>query len=193
MFDKTATEVEKIEIVASTKINSTYFGKLSNKINQSNIKLFTNTSENITIAIFRFLDDPNKLFGVKGYFLNGKFNFMKEILVGKKLQSVSNGEAVILNGHEGLIIKSVNGIDEISPINEEQGRLKIIQVDDCLGNHGGTGFCQREAGESFSSCYKAEKDEFCDGFFSCIAVDTQVPVMLLIAGACSCSASECKK
>ena len=62
---------------------------------------------------------------------------------------------------------------------------------DCMGNHGGTGFCQRQPGERFSSCYKAEKDEFCDSFVSCLAVDLLPPVMLLIAAACSCNATPC--
>ena len=57
--------------------------------------------------------------------------------------------------------------------------------------HGGTGFCQRETGEAFSTYFKAETDEFCHSFISCVALATQPTVSIVIALACSCSCN-CK-
>ncbi len=44
------------------------------------------------------------------------------------------------------------------------------------------------SGESFGTCYRAESDEFCDSFVSCVALATQPSVAILIAIACSCNA-----
>lgn len=63
-------------------------------------------------------------------------------------------------------------------------------VDDCYGNHGGTGFCQREPGESTSVCYKAEVDEFCDDLLGCEGL-LYWQVHALILASCSCSATLC--
>jgi hypothetical protein len=38
--------------------------------------------------------------------------------------------------------------------------LIFLPVFDCSGDHGGNGFCQREANESFSTCYIKEIEEF---------------------------------
>lgn len=78
---------------------------------------------------------------------------------------------------------------EVATINIRDGQ-KCISGRTVLLNHGGNGFCQREAGESFSTCFKAEADEFCDSFISCIALATQPAVSIVIAIACSCNASK---
>lgn len=38
--------------------------------------------------------------------------------------------------------------------------------------------------ETFKECYEREKDEFCDGFWSCLALDTNPAVVILIALHC---------
>ena len=65
---------------------------------------------------------------------------------------------------------------------------KRISSREAVASHGGKGFCQRETGESFAACFKAETDEFCDSFISCIALATQPSVSIVIAIACSCHA-----
>jgi hypothetical protein len=114
-----------------------------------------------------------------------------DFLYGRKLKDKENGQIIITNNNDATLINIVNGVQTYSPIESQSIEFKALQMKDCEGNHGGTGFCQRQAGERFSDCYKSEKDEFCDGFWSCIAVDTQPQVMLLIAAACSCGASPC--
>jgi|GEM_PF-7113224 len=38
--------------------------------------------------------------------------------------------------------------------------------------------------ETFKECYEREKDEFCDGFWSCLAIDTNPAILVLIAIHC---------
>jgi hypothetical protein len=80
--------------------------------------------------------------------------------------------------------------NDIATIHIKNGKKKMGSRTAEL-DHGGTGFCQRETGEAFSTCFKAEADEFCDSFISCIALATQPSVSIVIALACSCSCN-CK-
>jgi hypothetical protein len=182
------------EMIFSALTNSTgVYQKVSSKILKNSIRLFENKNEGITIAMMRFEDSPEKYYSVKGTFVKGTFQIASEFLFGRKVVDKNNGQIIITNNNEATMINIENGVQTYSQLGYNEAEYRIIQVTDCHGNHGGTGFCQREAGESFSTCYKAEKDEFCDGFWSCIAVDTQPQVMLLIAAACGCSATQCPR
>jgi hypothetical protein len=75
-------------------------------------------------------------------------------------------------------------------VNDAPSKTNEVLVKDCEGRHGGEGFCQREGGESFSTCYKAESDEFCDGFVGCISMISPL-VQLVIASSCSCASQGC--
>lgn len=191
-FNIEATNEQSKKIVESAEANSKLFKVFKNNLNTTNIKLFTNNKDNITIAVFEFQDSKNKLFAVKGRLIKNSFLFDKEVLVGKGQNKNKEPISVISNGFDYFTITTKNKIDYYESNNQTPEDFKLIRtLNDCEGNHGGTGFCQLEKGEKFSTCYKAEKDEFCDGFFSCLAVDTNVSVMLVIAAACSCNATEC--
>lgn len=141
--------------------------------------------------MFSFENNEDKYFSIKGYFTKKSFVVTNEFFFGRKIKDKNNGQILITNNGDATIINVVNGVQTYSAIESDSQHFQNLQMNDCAGNHGGTGFCQRQAGERFADCYKAEKDEFCDGFWSCIAVDTQPQVMLLIAAACGCSATPC--
>jgi hypothetical protein len=189
-FNQEASPEQTKLITASLESNDKYNNILS-KIDMPSLKIFSNKQENIIVAMFNFENTSEKLFSVKGYFSNNKFVITNDFLYGRKLKDKENGQIIITNNNDATLINIVNGVQTYSPIESQSIEFKALQMNDCEGNHGGTGFCQRQAGERFSDCYKSEKDEFCDGFWSCIAVDTQPQVMLLIAAACSCGASPC--
>ncbi|MBX9783111.1 MAG: hypothetical protein K2X48_07445 [Chitinophagaceae bacterium] len=185
---------EQRDMIFSALTKSTgVYQKVSSKILENSIRIFENKNEGITIAMMRFEESPEKYYSVKGSFIKGVFQINSEFLFGRKVFDKNNGQIIVTNNNEAALINIENGIQSYSQLGYNEAEYRIIQVTDCHGNHGGTGFCQREPGESFSACYKAEKDEFCDGFWSCIAVDTQPQVMLLIAAACGCNATQCRR
>jgi hypothetical protein len=131
--------------------------------------------QNVKIYMANFKNNPNKMYAVssKG----------DEMFYVGKMKDQANGEIAVLKGNEAVIISVVSGKTTITGLDKEQWANHFA-----LARHGGGPgeFCQREPGESFSACYKAEADEFCDSFISCIAVNTQPQVVLLIAASCSC-------
>ena len=189
-FNQPATAEQK-NIITNTLEASDKYKTILSKLDPNSLKIYANKDENIIVAMFNFENTSEKLFSIKGYFLNNKFIVTNDFLYGRKLTDKDNGQIIITNNNDATLINIVNGVQSYAPIESGSVQFKALQMNDCAGNHGGTGFCQRQAGERFSDCYKSEKDEFCDGFWSCIAVDTQPQVMLLIAAACGCSASPC--
>lgn len=189
-FNIKATE-EQENIIKEALIADPKYKNIFPKLNVSSLRLFENKDEGIIIAIFNFENTSEKLFSIKGYVLQNKFIITNDFLFGRKLENKNNGQIIITNNNDAMLINVENGVQSFRPIQKQAAVFKAFQMNDCAGNHGGTGFCQRQAGERFSDCYKSEKDEFCDGFWSCLAVDTQPQVMLLIAAACSCGATPC--
>lgn len=192
-FNVTPSQSQRELIFSSLSTSTGVYSKVASKIKKNSIKLFENKNEGITIAMMCFEETPEKYYSVKGYFSEGAFHITNEFLFGRKLTDKNNGQIIITNNNDATLINIENGIQSFTQLGYNDAEYKILQVKDCHGNHGGTGFCQREPGEKFSDCYKAEKDEFCDGFWSCLAVDTQPQVMLLIAAACGCDATQCPK
>jgi hypothetical protein len=191
VFDIEATTEQKSIIIGSLQDSKYLYGKLKKRIDESSIRLFINSSENNVISVFRFLNDNNRYYAVKGSFSKNEFYPANEYLYGRTIEDSNNGQIVLINNQEALEINFVNGKHSINNLGKENAEFKIIQANDCQGNHGGTGFCQREPGESFGSCYNAESDEFCDSFISCIALNTNPTVPILLATACSCTATLC--
>lgn len=189
-FDVDPTPQQKA-VITTSLISSIKYKNILSKLDINSLRIYENKEENITIAIFNFENTNDRFFSVKGYFLKNKFIVTNDFLYGRKLEDKENGQIIITNNNDAVLINVVNGVQSYSTINSHSLEFKALQINDCLGNHGGTGFCQRQAGERFSTCYKAEKDEFCDSWISCLAVDTLPPVMLLIAAACSCNATPC--
>lgn len=190
-FNINPTPFQLEVIIKSLERSSSIYKKAAQSININSLRLFENKKERIVIAIFEFNKNPDKYFSIKGYMQNGLFIITNEFLFARKIENSTNGKVIITNNNEATIITFENGLQTYSEIGHTAVEFKILQIKDCEGNHGGTGFCQRQSGERFSDCYNAEKDEFCDGFWSCLAVDTQPQVMILIAAACGCSATIC--
>ncbi|HEY9704188.1 MAG TPA: hypothetical protein V6C58_17185 [Allocoleopsis sp.] len=192
-FDVSSTNEEQTNILNSLNVSSRLFNKIENNLELTNARLFVNQDENIVLAIFRFKNDINKFYAVKGTFSKSSFTINNEYLYGREMVNSNNGRIILTNNDEALEISYSNGLRTIKNMNFTEATFNVIQVTDCQGNHGGTGFCQREPGESFSACYNAETAEFCDSFISCIALNTNPTVPILIASACSCSATQCPR
>jgi hypothetical protein len=192
-FNVEPSQSQSDQIFTALSSSTGVFQKISSKIQKNSIRLFENNNEGISIAMMRFEESPEKYYSVKGYFAKGAFHITNEFLFGRKAIDKNNGQIILTNNDDALVLNVKQGVQSYTQLGYKEAEYSIIQVTDCQGHHGGTGFCQREPGESFSNCYKAEKDEFCDGFWSCIAVDTQPQVMLLIAAACGCSATQCPR
>ncbi len=190
-FNSIPTKEESNKISISINENGKTFNRLKHQIDISTMKLFVNKNEGITIATMRFHSTPEKVYSVKGQFVKGRFILNTELLFGRQLVDKNNAQIRIIKDNEAILVSVKNGIETITSTSGEEAEYNFLQVKDCNGNHGGTGTCQREPGESFATCYKAEKDEMCDGFFSCLAVDLYPPVMILIALACECQATQC--
>lgn len=150
------------------------FKTLSDQLDITKVERVTGV-ENVVIYMARFKADPNKIYAV-----SSKHD---EMLYTSKMRDPANGEIAVLKGNEAILISVVSGKTTITGLGKEQWTSRFAMAD----HGGGVGdFCQREPGEGFSTCFKAEVDEFCDSFISCVAVNTQPHVVLLIAASCSC-------
>ncbi len=132
-------------------------------------------AENVRIYMARFKDNPNKIYAVS--------SLGNEILYSGNMRDEKNGSIGLMKDGEAIAIEFDDGNKVIKDITNGQFQNKYATE-----FHGGNGFCQREAGESFGTCYRAESDEFCDSFISCVALATQASVAILLAIACSCNA-----
>jgi hypothetical protein len=132
-------------------------------------------AENVRIYMARFKDNPNKIYAVS--------SLGNDILYSGNMRDEKNGSIGLMKDGEAIVIEFDDGNKVIKDITNDQFQNKYATE-----FHGGDGFCQREAGESFGTCYRAESDEFCDSFISCVALATQASVAILLAIACSCNA-----
>lgn len=132
-------------------------------------------SQNVKIYMARFKSNPNRTYAVS--------SLGDEVLYAGMMQDGRNGRMAVLKEGEAVLITVKDRITEINDLDRKQWNYYFTTK-----YHGGPGFCQRMKGESFSACYKAEAEEFCDLFISCIAVNTQPIVAIVIALACSCKA-----
>ncbi|WP_192822200.1 hypothetical protein [Rufibacter sp. LB8] len=186
-FNIEATPNQLKSILESAKEQSKYFQQFKEKLDYSNVRLFTNDKDNITIAMINFKGTDKKILVLKGAFSNSGFQVVENFLIGYLLHDGKNGKIMLLNGKEGLTIDIENGVNKIRPILEEDGKLSIIKVDDSEGRHGGDGFCQRESGETYAKCFEEESKEFCDSFVSCVYFLNPI-VVTVVAASCNCSA-----
>lgn len=134
-------------------------------------------AENVIIYMAKFKDDPNKIYAVN--------TIGSELLYAGKMQDEKNGTIGVAKNGEAIAIEIKNGVQSIKDINSNEFTSRFAKA-----YHGGIGFCQREAGETFSECFAAESNEFCDSFVSCVALATQPSVAIIIGLACSCNASK---
>lgn len=143
------------------------YASVKDSLDLSHIETTTG-KEGVLIYMAKFKGNPDRIYATseKG-----------DVLFTRHITDEKNATVEIQKGNEIAVINIKDGEKRIS------SRTADLY-------HGGSGFCQREAGESFSTCFKAETDEFCDSFISCIALATQPTVSIVIAIACSCNASK---
>ncbi|WP_018612095.1 hypothetical protein [Segetibacter koreensis] len=151
------------------------FKRFKDSLDLTHTKMIV-AAEGIKIYMVRFKSNGNRIYAVS--------SFGQEVLYSGMMQPDGrNGRMAVLKNGEAVLITVSNGVAVIDDLDRKQWKYYFTAQ-----YHGGHGFCQRMAGESFSNCYKAEADEFCDSFISCIAVDTQPLVVIVIAIACTCKA-----
>jgi|GEM_PF-6886265 len=207
VFDVKATDLQKNKIISAARSHSLYFNDIFQILDMNNVRLFTSYSGGQTVAVFTFIGSDVKTFGLQGFLSEDKFLILNDLFVDKIIEADGTRTLVILKNNDLIGLNYKNG-EEISQDLYLSNKVNItnlvqlnlfdfntltnqkINFDDRYGNHGGNGFCQRERNETFAQCYKAEKDEFCSDFFSCIAGDLVPAVSMLIATSCSCKANQ---
>lgn len=183
-------------IVSSVKQGGVYYSSVIEKLDMSSAKVFFNEAEGKYIAFFSFQNDTTKTYSVYGYNLANKYVTEGEVLTAKEINSdgsytkfvVKNQEAfkAIANNNTKPIYQELNAVPT--------DKWEIILTTDCQGRHGGTGFCQREPGESFGACHRAEVDEFTDDFVGWLFYKANEAIVdAMIAAACACGATQCPK
>ena len=130
--------------------------------------------DNVEIFMAKFKDQPDKIYAIN--------SLGNEILYAGKMIDEKNGSFGLLKNEEAIVVEFKDGIKEVRDIPQAEFAERFASK-----FHGGPGFCQRQPGESFGNCFKAESDEFCDSFISCVALVTQPSVAIIIGLACSCN------
>jgi ribosomal protein L21E len=168
-----ATQADGRSLLALAK-DKQMFATLNTYLNFTKIERVTG-AQNVEIYMTRFKDNPHKIYAIS--------SLGNEILYSADMKNEKNGSIGLMKNGEAIVIEFKNGNKVIRDITRGQFQSRYATE-----YHGGTGFCQRENGESFGTCYRAESDQFCDSFVSCVALATQPSVAILIAIACSCNA-----
>jgi hypothetical protein len=150
------------------------FSQLSSYIDFADIRT-TTAAGNVLIYMARFKDNPKKIYAVN--------TLGSELLYSNMMIDDKNGMIGILKNGEAIAIAFKDGVKTIRDIKGNEFENRFAKE-----YHGGSGFCQREKDESYGACYRAESDEFCDSFISCVALATQPSVAIVIGLACSCNA-----
>jgi hypothetical protein len=150
------------------------FSQLSFNLDLSQITTTIGT-DNVIIYMARFKNNPKKIYAVN--------TLGSELLYSNMMKDDKNGTIGIMKNGEAIVIEFKDGVKAIRDIKGDEFENKFAKE-----YHGGSGFCQREKGESYGACYRAESDEFCDSFISCVALATQPSVAIIIGLACSCNA-----
>jgi hypothetical protein len=158
---------KKQEPVMDMPLAGELFAGVKESLDLSRIE--TVTERGITIHLAKFKRNPDRIYATSE---------MGDVLFTRHIIDEKTATVEVQKGHD------------IATIHIQDGKKKITSRTADL-YHGGTGFCQRETGEAFSTCFKAETDEFCTSFISCLALATQPSVSIVIALACSCSCN-CK-
>jgi hypothetical protein len=176
-LEQASPEVERLKTALE---GLPMYSKFKDKLDFSSTELYT-SKENILIYMIKFLGNPNKMYSVRGIIAK-TLVINDELLYSGKMNDARNGTIGILKNGEALAIDFKNGQRIIRSISENEFRVEFSN------NLSLGGFCQRKKGQSFGECYKNEADEFCDSFISCLAINTQPQVHIVIALACSCDA-----
>ncbi len=184
------------EIFAKASENSLYFKNVVEKLDKMSSEVYINTNEGRYVAFFTFRNDTTRTYSIFGEMVRGEYFVKGELLTASVHDSNGHYNKYFVKNNEAFMVTLSEGVP---PVYRDLDRIPsekwdIIQVKDCEGRHGGTGFCQREAGETFGACHRAEVDEFTDSFIAWAYYQVNQKVVdAMIAIACGCSAVECKK
>ena len=159
-------EVQPIPPQIAT-LTSALFEQVSSKLDYSSLTQITG-KEGVAVFLIAFKGDSNTIYAT---------STLGEVLYERHITDVNTGYVDLMKDGQTVRMDFRNG-------------TRSINARTTLEEHGGKGFCQHEKNENFSDCFKAECDEFCDSFISCIALATQPSVSILIAIACSCDAKK---
>lgn len=147
------------------------FNQYQRSLDYSTLKTVT-TRENQLIWMVQFKADTDRIYATSS---------KGELLYERHIQDDKNGSIDLTKNGETVRITFVDGNRTIADYANARTATDF---------HGGSGFCQREKGETFGKCFQAESEEFCDSFVSCIALTTQPAVSIIIGIACSCDAKK---
>ena len=190
-YEKTQ-EKEQILIINLLKSSSSFYKEVSSELDIQSTRKTSRNDDNIVIYSIPFKGNTERMLVLKNQIIGDVQVKIAEFLLDRTLESDEVGFIrTKTNKNEVFLTNFNSGFKEIKNINSknDSGTIKTFSTD-CAGNHGGTGFCQREPNEKISDCYKAEVDEFCSDFASCAGL-LYWQVHILILGSCSCSATQC--
>ncbi|WAC42049.1 hypothetical protein [Pedobacter sp. SL55] len=188
-FDVQINENERLSLIEALEKQSVYYKEFQSELLLNNIRKTTFNAENATVFTIPF-KGKDKALVLKFSIIGSNYVEDNEFVVERKLESKEVGFFKIqTRENEVFQAHFDNGIKKVEEVVKTSDNRQV-QFDDCYGNHGGTGFCQREPGESISACYKAEVDEFCSDLLSCAGL-IHWGVHAVILASCSCAAKMC--
>ena len=154
------------------------FLKVKDMIDFTTTRAMRSVKENILVYMVKF-KNKDQFYAVK---INNSLA-TDELLFSREINDDKNGTIAILKNNEAVKIEFKDGVRTITDMSKPEYKYYFS------GYHGGRGFCQRQSGETFGQCFKAETDEFCDSFISCVALASNPSVSIVIGIACSCNVS----
>lgn len=182
-------------IISNVTSNGMYYSSVSSKIDQGSGVLFINEDEQKFVTYFKFSDDTTRSYSIYGYITQNKFVVSGEILNAKTQNNDGSYSKFVVKNNEAFeVTVQKDGkrvYHDLSSFSIE--KWEFLQTKDCEGNHGGSGFCQREKGESFGTCHAAEVAEFSDDFLGWAFYKVNESIVdAVIAASCLCTAKGCK-
>ena len=169
------TEEKPDLTVLQNTLSGHIYSQVKNDLDFTNVKLFS-TGNSLVYIIG--LKQAEKFYAFK--FVKGIVS--DELLYSRKMTNDKNGTFGILKNGEALTVEFKDGKRVTKQMTESEYKADFAKVDTAGG------FCQRQPGQSFGDCYNHEVNEFCDSFFSCLAINTQPQIHIIIGIACSCNA-----
>jgi len=145
-----ATQADGRSFLALAK-DKQMFATLNSYLDFTKIERVTG-AQNVEIYIARFKDNPNKIYAIS---ISGN-----ELLYSADMKDEKNGSIGLMKNDEAIVIEFKDGNKVIRDITSGQFQSSYVTE-----YHRGTGFWQRESGESFGTCYRDESDEFCDSLY----------------------------
>lgn len=153
------------------------YNQLKDKLDLSRVQKIKGV-EGALVYMVRYKEDDRKMYAASS---GGN-----ELLYANRMIDDNNGDIELTRNGESISIHFADGKETIEDLTLDT--TLVLDTTLLIYSHGGTRFCQRQKGETFGACFKAEADEFCDSFVSCVALATQPAVSIVIGLACSCYA-----